>query len=82
MNVTRRDLIKLLAIAAGAGLAPRELEAADGAMLQKAVESDLGPALASLGYTVLTEENAQVLLKRNSSPSSAMGRFGWRSTSR
>src|SRR5262247_1137218 len=30
MNVTRRDLIKLLAIAAGAGLAPRELEAADG----------------------------------------------------
>src|SRR5262249_1181614 len=30
VNVTRRDLIKLLAIAAGAGLAPRPLEAADG----------------------------------------------------
>jgi sulfur-oxidizing protein SoxB len=30
VNVTRRDLIKLLAIAAGAGLAPRQLEAADG----------------------------------------------------
>src|SRR5262245_62392768 len=28
--ITRRDLIKLLAIAAGAGLAPRQLEAADG----------------------------------------------------
>ena len=30
MNVTRRDLIKLLAIAASAGVAPRQLEAADG----------------------------------------------------
>src|SRR5262252_8206394 len=30
MDVSRRDLIKLLAIAAGAGLAPRQLEADDG----------------------------------------------------
>src|SRR6267142_1428897 len=30
MDVTRRDLVKLLAVAAGAGLAPRRLEAADG----------------------------------------------------
>jgi len=30
MDVSRRDLVKLLAIAAGAGLAPRRLEAADG----------------------------------------------------
>src|SRR4029453_9216417 len=30
MDVSRRDLIKLLAIAAGAGLAPRRLEGADG----------------------------------------------------
>ena len=30
MDVSRRDLVKLLAIAAGAGLAPRRLEGADG----------------------------------------------------
>src|SRR5262249_56848714 len=30
MDVTRRDLLTLLAVAAGAGLAPRALEAADG----------------------------------------------------
>src|SRR6059058_699337 len=30
MDVSRRDLFKLLAVAAGAGLAPRSLEAADG----------------------------------------------------
>src|SRR5438874_4167707 len=30
MDVSRRDLVKLLAIAAGAGLAPHALEAADG----------------------------------------------------
>src|SRR5215470_3254970 len=30
MDVSRRDLLKLLAVAAGAGLAPRSLEAADG----------------------------------------------------
>src|SRR5512132_3623854 len=30
MDVSRRDLVKLLAVAAGAGLAPRRLEAADG----------------------------------------------------
>ena len=30
MNVSRRDLLKLLAVAAGAGLAPRSLEGADG----------------------------------------------------
>src|SRR2546428_4252711 len=30
MDVTRRDLVKLLAVAAGAGLPPRRLEAADG----------------------------------------------------
>src|SRR5678815_5915403 len=30
MDVSRRDLLKLLAVAAGAGLAPRSLEGADG----------------------------------------------------
>src|SRR3989449_4035961 len=30
MDVTRRDLVKLLAVAAGAGVPPRRLEAADG----------------------------------------------------
>jgi S-sulfosulfanyl-L-cysteine sulfohydrolase len=30
MDVSRRDLLKLLAVAAGAGLAPQSLEAADG----------------------------------------------------
>src|SRR5206468_10613908 len=30
MDVSRRDLLRLLAVAAGAGLAPRSLEAADG----------------------------------------------------
>jgi len=40
-----------------------DLEPADAAMLQKAIESDLAPALAPLGYTVLTEETARVLLQ-------------------
>src|SRR2546425_976215 len=30
MQVSRRDLVKLLVVAAGAGLSPRRLEAADG----------------------------------------------------
>src|SRR5499427_9584145 len=30
MDVSRRDLLKLLAVAAGAGLAPQSLQAADG----------------------------------------------------
>jgi sulfur-oxidizing protein SoxB len=39
MNVTRRDLIKLLVVAAGAGLPPRCLEAADGPARLSAFES-------------------------------------------
>jgi hypothetical protein len=40
-----------------------EMEANDSMVLQKAIESDLGPALSSLGYTVLTEETARELLQ-------------------
>src|SRR5262247_2104868 len=38
MDVSRRDLLKLLAVAAGAGLAPRSLEAADGPARLRAFE--------------------------------------------
>lgn len=40
-----------------------EMEPSDAASLQKAIENDLGPALMSLGYTVLTDENAKVMLQ-------------------
>ena len=40
-----------------------DIDPADAATLQKAIESDLGPALMAQGFTVLTEENAKVMLK-------------------
>jgi sulfur-oxidizing protein SoxB len=56
MEVTRRDLVKLLAVAAGAGLGPRRLDAADtpGRLLDM-------PALGNVTLLHLTDSHATLL---------------------